>query len=71
MTEDTSGTNLAPSLQKAIRYILRRSKQIRIGAPDGPIAPLVVNFSYGNFAGPHDGTSLIARMLDRELGIHT
>ena len=67
VTEDTSGSNLAPSLRSAIRYILRQSRKIRIGGPSGPIAPLVVNFSYGNFAGPHDGTGLIARIIDREL----
>lgn len=67
VTEDTSGSNLAPSLTRAIRYIVRQSRKIRIGGPSGPIAPLVVNFSYGNFAGPHDGTGLIARIIDREL----
>jgi hypothetical protein len=67
VTEDTSGSNLAPSLRSAIRYILRQSRKIRIGGKNGPIAPLVVNFSYGNLAGPHDGTGLIARIIDREL----
>lgn len=67
VSEDTTGSNLAPSLRSAIRYILRRARRIRVGGPDGPVAPLVVNFSYGNFAGPHDGTGIIARIIDSEL----
>lgn len=67
VTADTSGANLAPSLRKAIHYIRRQSKKIVLEGSGGKPAPLVVNFSYGNFAGPHDGTDLISRVLDREL----
>lgn len=67
VTQDTSGSNMAPSLRRAIRYIMKRSRKIRIGGPNGPIAPLVVNFSYGTYSGPNDGTDIIARIIDREL----
>ncbi|MEP3785498.1 S8 family serine peptidase [Ascidiaceihabitans sp.] len=67
VSEDTTGTSLAPSLRSALRFIKRRAKRIRVGSTNGPIAPLVVNFSYGNFNGPSDGTSTIARIIDHEM----
>lgn len=67
VTADTSGANLAPSLRNAISYIRRQSRKLVLEGSGGKTAPLVVNFSYGNFAGPHDGTGLISRVLDREL----
>jgi hypothetical protein len=46
-TEDTSGATLAPQVLDALWYIADRAGS----------QPLVVNLSYGVFAGPHDGSS--------------
>ena len=52
---DSSGASLGAYLLDALRYMLW------VTDPD---APLVVNVSYGNTAGPHDGSSLIERAMD-------
>ncbi len=56
ITEDTSGYRLWPYVLYGIRFMA--------GCLKGTDAPLVVNLSYGNSAGPHDGTSLAERTLD-------
>ena len=52
---DSSGGSLSACLLDAVRYAMAQCT---------PEAPLVVNISYGTFAGPHDGSSLIERALD-------
>ena len=54
VVEDTTGQNLLPDLLLALTAL-------RIVAGD---APVVFNFSYGNFSGPHDGTGAIPRWLE-------
>jgi hypothetical protein len=67
--EDPSGMMLLFSLPKALDYILERYKRFEIQGQPGKRPPLVINFSFGNFAGPHDGTSLIERYIEAALKI--
>ncbi|MEM7721380.1 MAG: hypothetical protein AAF376_03305 [Pseudomonadota bacterium] len=68
VTEDTSGANLAPTLALALRVLSFHARRYRL--PDGHPAPVVFNFSYGNFSGPHDGTGPITRLIEQELARH-
>jgi hypothetical protein len=63
VTEDVSGQNLLPSLALALKRLKRQAARFQL--PDGEPAPVVFNFSYGNFAGPHDGTSNIDRLIEQ------
>lgn len=62
--EDTSGDWIGPDLAIALRYILQRAEQVAKARPAGHRLPLVINFSFGNFAGSHDGTDFLERLLD-------
>lgn len=55
---DTSGATLGPQMWAALWYIVHRADQIRVGLP------VVANLSYGTIAGPHDGSSLLERLMD-------
>ncbi len=63
ITADTSGAKLDPFVLDAVRYIIDRADQIAIRLHCGPL-PIVINFSYGFVAGPHDGTSPLEAELD-------
>lgn len=52
---DTSGNSLGGYVNDALEYILART------ADDSKV---VVNLSYGCYAGPHDGSSLIEKAMD-------
>lgn len=66
VTEDISGGSILPSLALALLRLTRQAARFR--RADGSRPPAVFNFSYGNFAGPHDGTSLIAREIEKFFG---
>ncbi|MXN64906.1 S8 family serine peptidase [Stappia sp. GBMRC 2046] len=66
VTMDVSGADLLPSLALATVFIKKMAKRFRYQSDPGKRVPLVVNFSYGNFAGPHDGTGIVEKMLDRK-----
>ncbi|WP_422383780.1 hypothetical protein [Roseibium album] len=57
--EDPSGNLFALWLEQALFYILGRHKRFVIDDPPGEVPPLVINFSFGNYAGPHDGTGIV------------
>jgi hypothetical protein len=61
VTADTGGAASSNYPLRAMRYILRRADQIA-GSPGG--LPVVINFSYGSIAGPHDGTSRVEAEID-------
>jgi hypothetical protein len=62
---DTSPSGLEPYLWLALDYVMKQSKLVV--DKDKVTRPLVINFSYGNFAGPHDGTGLTERSIDLKL----
>jgi hypothetical protein len=58
-TADTSGASLGVHVLNGLRYILSRADRLAEAPP-----PVVVNLSYGNFAGPHDGSSILEQAID-------
>ncbi len=58
---DTSGISLLPALCLALQLLSKQASRYRHG---GERVPFVLNFSYGNFSGPHDGTSEVSRLLE-------
>lgn len=68
-TADTSGENLDAYALDGIRYILDRADAIARQRDSAPL-PVVINFSYGNVAGPHDGTSEIEEAIDELIEAH-
>jgi hypothetical protein len=62
-TADTSGASLAVHVLDALRYILDRADRLA-GSADAPPPQVVVNLSYGYFAGPHDGSSILESAID-------
>lgn len=66
VTADTSGLSLDAYVQDALHYILDRADRIAADlCDDSGQLPLVINFSYGYIAGPHDGTSPLEVLMDR------
>jgi len=63
---DTSGSLLADRAILGIEYILWCAEQLKQN-PDDPDLPVVINFSFGNIAGPHDGSSLLERYFDQRI----
>jgi hypothetical protein len=61
---DTSGTSLARHILDGLMYILRRADRIARERRTDPL-PVVVNVSFGNIAGPHDGTSILEAAMDQ------
>lgn len=57
VTEDSTGQSLLPSLTLALKRLTRQAA--RFVLPNGKRPPVVFNFSYGNFSGPHDGTNAV------------
>ncbi len=67
-TQDTSGASLGSFVLDALHYILVRTRDLaQAQTPQGqtpvPI-PIVVNLSYGDIAGPHDGSSMLEAGID-------
>jgi hypothetical protein len=61
---DTSGLGLERYMLDGLHYILKRAEMIAASRGCGPL-PVVVNFSSGVLAGPHDGTHPIERAIDQ------
>jgi hypothetical protein len=60
---DTSGATLGPQLFNALCWMIERADDVavRLGQP---VLPLVVNASYGLYAGPHNGSSRLELAID-------
>lgn len=57
---DSSGASLSANLLDAVHFVLSCCE---------PLAPVVINVSYGSHAGPHDGSAMIERALDELLSL--
>ena len=66
VTADTSGGTLESYLLDAIDYILIRADDVACELGTGPL-PVVINFSYGHYSDPHDGTSLLEAAIDQRI----
>lgn len=55
---DSGGASLSAHVLDGVRYVLHRCRDD---------AAVVLNISYGSFAGPHDGSALIEQALDELL----
>ena len=64
VTEETSGAKLTGHAHYAINYIVSRADQIAASEGAAPF-PIVINLSYGNIAGPHDGTGPLEIAIDQ------
>ena len=62
-TADTSGGTLYHQVMRALDYIVTSGNQIAAARLLLP-PPIVVNLSYGTFAGPHDGSGLLEAAID-------
>jgi hypothetical protein len=60
---DTSGASLDSYVLDGIRYILKRADEIAEHAGLASL-PVVINFSSGEVAGPHDGSSDLEQAID-------
>lgn len=65
-TADTSGLSLNGNVVDALHYILHRADLIAKKRGTNKVN-LVINFSYGFIAGPHDGTHPLEIMMDKLL----
>lgn len=62
VTRDVSGHSLLPDLIYALKFVSAQSKRIKY---QGTPAPVVCNFSYGSYGGPHDGTGDVEQVLEK------
>jgi hypothetical protein len=66
VVEDTSGASAAGYIYDGLLYILQRADAIAADLGAGPLK-VVANLSFGNIAGPHDGSSLLESAIDQLL----
>ncbi|WGR90882.1 hypothetical protein MTX20_19685 [Bradyrhizobium sp. ISRA435] len=64
VTQETSGALLTGPAHYAISYIVNRADQIAAELGTA-LLPIVINLSYGNIAGPHDGTAPLEIAIDQ------
>ncbi|SNR76984.1 hypothetical protein [Puniceibacterium sediminis] len=63
-TRDSSGAFMATYVTHAIEFILARTIHLQPEDSDAPRIPLVLNFSYGIFAGPMNGRDQMEEWID-------
>lgn len=64
VTENTSGSDLTWSVLEGLSYIFDRARKLT-GKGKKKKLPLIINFSYGVIAGPHDGTSELEMEIEK------
>ena len=68
ITENPADFDLEPWIIDALYYILLRADEIARKDKCGAL-PVAVNLSYGVMHGPHDGTSILERVIDHWIGL--
>ncbi|KMW57207.1 hypothetical protein AIOL_002168 [Candidatus Rhodobacter oscarellae] len=63
VTQDVTGQSLLPSLALALQSISNLTRRLVLGDTKD-LAPVILNFSYGNTSGPHDGTDGTSELLE-------
>ncbi|MGJ8618346.1 MAG: S8 family serine peptidase, partial [Sulfitobacter sp.] len=63
VTRDVTGQSLLPSLALALQSLSNVAQQYQLDG-SAELAPVVMNFSYGNTSGPHDGTDETSNLLE-------
>ena len=63
VTKDTSGASLGAYVVDGLHYLLARASDLRVSSTSTEL-PVVANLSYGNIAGPHDGSSILECAID-------
>ena len=61
---DTSGRWLGVQVLNALRYVLDRADRLAYARGERVGGAIVANLSFGNTAGPHDGSSLLEQAMD-------
>jgi hypothetical protein len=67
-TDDTSGLSLAVHVLDALHFVLRRAEDAAQAARKLPGA-VVVNLSFGRFAGAHDGSGMLSAAIDELIAL--
>jgi Subtilase family len=64
---DTSCASASPYILDGLRYVLRQADEA--AAARGERCATVINLSFGDLAGPHDGSSLLERAFDELIAL--
>ncbi|MEM7188821.1 MAG: hypothetical protein AAF439_04345, partial [Pseudomonadota bacterium] len=71
VTEDVTGQSMLPAVALALQCLHAQARRYRWKDKKERLteqqAPMVLNFSFGNYAGPHDGTGMFARLFAQYL----
>ncbi|SMP24910.1 S8 family serine peptidase [Shimia sagamensis] len=66
VVRNTMGYGIETTIEKALGFVAEHIQNyVQDGEPVTP--PLVINFSFGNFLGPHDGTGVVSRAIHTAL----
>ncbi|WP_294223460.1 S8 family serine peptidase [uncultured Shimia sp.] len=66
VVRNTMGFGIETTIEKALEFVAEHIQNYeQDGEPVTP--PLVINFSFGNFLGPHDGTGVVSRAIHAAL----
>lgn len=66
-TADPGNTGLEADINLALDHVLLHA--VRFKSPDDSRPPLVINLSYGDYAGPHDGSGFIENAIAEKLAV--
>jgi hypothetical protein len=67
-SDDTSGLSLGVHVLDALHFVLGQAETSATRASQAP-GPVVVNLSFGRFAGAHDGSGLLSSAIDELISL--